>query len=406
MSELINNQSLKRKEALKQLIKDLHDNKKDIETIKKVFQEQFGSVSTEEISQIEKALVEEENVSIEEIQKLCDLHANVMGSSVENLHAKDFSEELGHPLNVLKVENDWLMDLIKKEIKPYLQQNGNHAILMLRVGLDRLNEIKKYYTRKEQLFFPYLEKKGITAPPQVMWGVDDEIREKIDTLRDTLNQPNAEVEDVKDDFETMIHQVEEMVFKENNILIPLLSEQLNLYNFIKIDEASDEIGFFLNPPSARFDPEKPTESSTQEDITITDAKKVPFDAGSLFPKEINAMLNTLPLDMTFVDKDGHVRYFSQGKERIFERPHKILGRHVNMCHPPSSVDTVEKIVDAFKSGEKDSESFWIQMRGQFIHIRYFAVRDKKGDYLGTLEMTQNITDIKTLKGEKRLLDDA
>ncbi len=406
MSELINNQSLKRKEALKQLIKDLHDNKKDIETIKKAFKEQFGSVSTEEISQIEQALVEEDNVSIEDIQKLCDVHANVMGSSVETLHAKDFSEEPGHPLNVLKTENTWIMDLIKKELKPYLEQYGHHAILMLRVGLDRLNEIKKHYTRKEQLFFPYLEKKGITAPPQVMWGVDDEIREKIDALKDTLNQPNMEVADVKADVEIMIHQVEEMVFKENNILIPLLSEQLNLYNFIKIDEASDELGFFLNPPSARFDPEKPTSEAIEDDKTIKDDKKVPFDAGSLFPKEINAMLNALPLDMTFVDKDGHVRYFSQGKERIFERPHTILGRHVNMCHPPSSVDTVERIVDAFKSGAKDSESFWIQMRGQFIHIRYFAVRDNQGEYLGTLEMTQNITDIKNLEGEKRLLDDA
>jgi len=401
LSELIDNQSKKRRQALKKLIKELHEGA-DTEDIKRRFSQEFGSVTTEEISQIEQSLVEEENISVEEIQKLCDIHAGVMGSSVQALHANDFSEQAGHPLWVLKEENQSVLQLINIEIKPYLTQEGNHAILMLRVGIDRLSEIKKHYTRKEQLFFPYLEKKGITTPPQVMWGVDDEIRDKINHVSNVLDQPGTSVSDVRSDIESLVHQVEEMVFKENNILIPLLSEQLNLYNFIKIDEGSDEIGFFLNPPKQRFNPEMETTEYTPS----VSQGKVEFDAGSLYPEELNAMLNSLPLDMTFVDKDGHVQYFTQGKERIFDRPKTIIGRHVNMCHPPSSVDTVEKIVKSFESGEKDSESFWIQMRGKFIHIRYFAVRDKARNFLGTLEMTQDISEIKSLTGEKRLLDDA
>ena len=117
------------------------------------------------------------------------------------------------------------------------------------------------------------------------------------------------------------------------------------------------------------------------------------------------MLNTLPFDITFVDKNDTVKYFSQGKERIFPRTKTILGRTVSNCHPPASVHVVEQIVEDFKSGKKDNEDFWIDMRGQFVYIRYFAVRDEKDEYLGTLEVTQDIKHIQEIRGEKRLVSD-
>lgn len=132
---------------------------------------------------------------------------------------------------------------------------------------------------------------------------------------------------------------------------------------------------------------------------------IPFDAGSLTPEEINSILNTLPLDMTFVDADDKVKYFTQGKERIFDRPKTIIGREVKNCHPPKSVHIVEQIVEDLKSGKKDNEDFWIKMGKVFVYIRYFAVRNKKGDFLGTLEITQNIKPITELEGEKRLRDE-
>jgi DUF438 domain-containing protein len=201
-----------------------------------------------------------------------------------------------------------------------------------------------------------------------------------------------------------------MVFKENNILLPLLRDNLNLYNFIKISEASDDVGYFLTPPEHQWHLDNNKSESREFNVNLDDTQtpnstdEVSFDAGSLLPKEVNAILNVLPLDLTFVDKDGHVKYFTQGKERIFDRPKTILGRHVNMCHPPKSVHIVEKIVASFEAGEKDHEDFWITMRGTMIHIRYFAVRDHDGNFLGTLEMTQNISPIRELEGEKRLLD--
>jgi hypothetical protein len=131
---------------------------------------------------------------------------------------------------------------------------------------------------------------------------------------------------------------------------------------------------------------------------------VQFDAGFMLPEEINAMLNVLPVDITFVDKNGKVKYFSQGKERIFARPKTIIGREVKNCHPPASVHIVEKIVEDLRSGKKDHEDFWINLGDKYVLIKYFAVRDEKGEFLGVVEVSQDIKPIQEIKGEKRLAD--
>ncbi|MFW5894343.1 MAG: DUF438 domain-containing protein [Bacillota bacterium] len=403
MSEFINNVSKERKAALKKLIKRLHAGE-DFETVRADFEKDFSEVSTEEISAMEGELIEE-GMQVEEIQRLCDVHANVFGGSISDIHSLDSKAEEGHPLKVLKDENDRIERLIQEEIEPYLEKEGDQPVLMLRIAIDRLHEINKHYARKEQLFFPYLEKKGITAPPKVMWGVDDEIRAELKALKKRLDTPDTKVADVKDDVQSLMHNVREMVFKENNILIPLLSDNLNLYNFITIAENSDEVGYFLEAPKKRF--ENPGEEASEEDSETNVLKdgEVAVGPGSLSIETLNAMLNTLPLDLTFVDMDGYVKYFTTGEDRIFDRPATIIGRHVNQCHPPASVHVVEQIVNAFKSGKKDHEDFWIQIKDKFVHIRYFAVRNKDGKYLGTLEMTQDIAPLRALEGEKRLISD-
>lgn len=399
MSELINNHQRKRQEALKVLIKQLHQGVNE-ETIKQAFEHTFGQISTEEIVALEAALVED-GMTIKEIERLCDIHARVMGTSVKALHQAEGHRAVGHPLRVLEDENARIEKVIEDELMPFVRSPFTaHAIMMLRIGFDRLREIDKHYKRKEHLFFPYLEKKGILTPPQVMWGVDDTIRTNLKAVLQILNQPLANEQALEHLMLKTLTEVKEMVFKENNILIPLLQEQLNLLNFIDIAEASDDIGYFLEAPEQSF-----LLKEKKETVTQVSQDTVHFNTGTLSIKTLEALLNTLPLDMTFVDADGHVRYFSHGKERIFERPKTILGRHVHQCHPPSSVATVETIIERFKSGEKDEEAFWIQMRGKFVHIRYFAVRDNQGLYLGTLEMTQDIAPLRSLESEKRLLED-
>lgn len=398
MSEFINNYSQQRQELLKKIIRSLHEGA-SFEEARSEFKKHFEDVTTQEISQMEQALIKE-GMTINEVQRLCDVHAAVFDGAISDIHQiKRPKETPGHPIQVFLAENDRIEQLINEEIEPYLVGSGKHNQLMLRVGMDRLAEIHNHYARKEYLFFPNLEKKGIDTPPKVMWAVDDEIRADLKAIQKNLSGIEQDETKIKEDIQNLLTKIRDMIFKENNILMPLLIETLSFFDWVLVDSSSDEIGYFLEKPKDSW--KKIDQEEQEEDQTIKG--EVKFDAGSLSPDVLNQMLNTLPFDMTFVDKDGHVKYFTQGKERIFDRPKTIIGRHVNMCHPPQSVHVVEEIVESFKSGEKDHEDFWIRMKDMFVYIRYFAVRDKNSEYLGTLEITQNIKPIVELEGEKRLI---
>jgi len=202
-----------------------------------------------------------------------------------------------------------------------------------------------------------------------------------------------------------VGRVNEMIFKEENILFPMVLETLTQGEWMEIEEASDEIGYCLYKPAVRWLPAAQDEAEERTAEKELGTEYVHFDAGYMLPEEINAMLNTLPIDITFVDKNGQVKYFSQGEERIFARPKTIIGRQVSNCHPPASVHIVEGIVADLMSGKKDHEDFWIKMGDKYVYIRYFAVRNAKGEYLGTVEVSQNIKPIQEITGEKRLVED-
>ena len=408
MSEFINNDSIRR-EKLKVLIKELHAGA-SVEDVKGRFESEFGGVSTTEISQMEQELVAE-GLPIEEVQKLCDVHASVFDGSINDIHKKTENAEIsGHPIHIFTLENDKLEEVIKEEITPFIEtlKNGldNTAVLMLRVGFERLSQIEIHYSRKENVFFPMLEKYDITAPPKVMWGIDNEVRSEIKEVLNMLSQDSFDIEKLVELAEATALKTSEMVFKENNILIPLMNTTFSIVEWYQIAKAQKEFGLCLIKPQDDWDIKMEDfnieSESLEEEITYQEGA-VKFDAGSLLPYEINAILNTLPLDMTFVDKDDKVKYFTQGKERIFDRPVTIIGREVSMCHPPQSVHIVEQIVEDLRSGKKDNEDFWIKMGPMFVYIRYFAVRGKDGEFLGTLEISQNIKPILELEGEKRLM---
>lgn len=402
MSEFINN-SEERQELLKSIIKKIHDGM-DLVDAKALFKKHFSEVSTDEITKMEQSLMME-GMPIEEVQRLCDVHAAVFEGSISDIHkAKELTDIKGHPAKVFHDENTKIEKLIKDEIEEYLGKFDRNAHLMLRIGIERLLEISKHYARKENLFFPGLEKRGITSVPKVMWAVDNQILDMLKDVKKQMDLPEMDFEKVNKDIKAALQKVKDMITKENNILLPMLIDTLSLYDWILADEGSDEIGYFIDPPLESWAEKsdlKTEEAKSQMPDTVEG--EVAFDAGFLNGIELNSILNTLPLDMTFVDKDDHVKYFTQGKERIFNRPLTVLGRHVSMCHPPQSVHIVEEIVNSFKDGSKDNEDFYINLGNLFVYIRYFAVRDKNQNYLGTLEITQNIKPIRDLEGEKRLV---
>jgi DUF438 domain-containing protein len=238
-----------------------------------------------------------------------------------------------------------------------------------------------------------------------MWGVDDEIRDAIKEVNQQLTNYDGAKESTSEKLEAAVSRVEEMIFKEENILFPMVLDTLNEDEWLKIAKESSEIGYCLYEPKMEW---KPVKVDVEEKVQTQGDEPIEkgyhkFETGILSGEEIEAIMNTLPVDITFVDKDGTVKYFTQGKERIFPRTKAVIGRQVQNCHPPASVHIVEQIVEDLKSGKKDQEDFWIRMGDRYVSIRYFAVRDKNGEFLGTLEFTQDIAPIQAIKGEKRLV---
>jgi DUF438 domain-containing protein len=399
MSAEINNREY-RQQVLRELISQLHEGK-TVDEVKGRFAEVFENVSVEEIAQAEKALIQS-GLPVSEIQRLCDVHAAVFKGSIEEIHQPtDPSQIPGHPAHTLKRENRAIEKVVNDVKKQLARLPDESAEQEIKASLAKLTEVHRHYLKKENLFFPYMERYGITAPPKVMWGVDDEIRAQLKEVRADLETTPAER--IKAKIEAVLNKITEMIFKEENIMLPMLMENLTVDEWKLIADNSAEFGYCLIEGVPVWTPS--ADKQAEEVRSESPSGEIVLPTGRLKLEELTKMLDTLPVDITFVDKDDTVKYFSQGAERIFARTKAVIGRKVSNCHPPASVHIVEQLVEDFKAGKKDSEDFWIRMGDKFILIRYFAVRNDAGEYLGVLEMTQNIKPIQELEGEKRLVSD-
>lgn len=403
MSEYINNRQMRQK-TIKDIIRQLHEGK-TVDEVKSQFEEVFHGVSATEISEAEGALIAE-GLPVEEVQKLCDVHAAVFKGSIEEIHQPEEPALIpGHPVHVLVRENKKISHILEKEIRPFLSLTafeGPGAVEQLKAGVDQLKDLSIHYKKKENLYFPYMEKYGITAPPKVMWGVDDEIRAQVKEVAALIEGHSCQKETLIRKAQDMADKIEEMIFKEENIMVPMLMENLTQEEWKTIADGSGEIGYMIE----HVPQWEPKEADKEEKAPIEpESGIVKLPSGEMKTEELTALLNTLPFDITFVDKDDKVKYFSEGNSRAFPRTRTILGRNVSNCHPPASVHIVEKIVEDFKNGVKDEEDFWIRMGKKYILIRYYAVRSEEGEYLGVLEVTQDIAEIQNITGEKRLMSE-
>lgn len=405
MSEEINNRKY-RAEVIKSLIAQLHEGK-TVDEVKSQFEKAFDGVSADEISKAEQALIED-GMPIAEVQRLCDVHASVFKGSIADIHRpSELSEVPGHPINTLKRENraiERLIQNIRNQVESASEDGGNEAVSG---SLRKLLQIDKHYLKKENLYFPFMEQYGITAPPKVMWGVDDEIRAQLKAVVAQLE--SKKLSDMTQEIDAVLEKITEMIFKEENIMLPMLLEHLKTEDWKRIADDTDELGYCLISNVPTWAPSAEVDAAKSESIDLpapSTSDLVHLATGVFKIAELERVLDTLPVDITFVDKDDTVKFFSQSKERIFPRTKSIIGRKVSNCHPPASVHIVEGIVSDFKAGKKDQEDFWIKMGEKFVYIRYFAVRSAQGEYLGTLEVTQNIKPIQDITGEKRLVSDS
>ncbi len=404
MSEHINNVS-KRKEALKEVIKRLHAGE-SVEDLKQEFGEAIQGATAGDIAEAERAMISE-GVSVGEIQRLCDLHVAVFRESLDEEPAPESLP--GHPVFTFRMENEVTMRLLEamQETLEVWENGDEDKLTSLRQQAENLSAIEKHYSRKENLLFPYLEKKGFEGPSTVMWGVDNEIRAQIKQFKQTIHEEAPDPEEANSQFKTLANDIREMIYKEEKILFPEALSRLSEKEWAEIRAQEEEIGYFNVTPSETWQPTE-TEAGTQEPKR-TEAFNaeglLSLSTGALSQEQINLMMTHLPVDVTFVDEHDRVRYFTQGRERIFDRSPAIIGREVSKCHPPQSVHRVEIILDDFRSGKRDVAEFWIQAGEHFIHIRYFALHDADGAYRGCIEVSQNVTHIRELEGEQRLLDD-
>lgn len=407
MSELINN-SENRKKILKELILQLHEGNSQ-ELVKKKLVEVLSQIPYGEVVEVEQELISE-GLPEEEILQLCDVHGAVLDGHIDLSGAADIPE--GHPVDVFIKENVELKK-VADQITGVLdviglfdeQESLSEKTLQLRALFNSLYDVDKHYQRKEYLLFPFLEKAGITGPPKVMWGKHDEIRELIKGSMEALQVQDLSKSELLATAEILFLPatlgVTEMVKKEEEILFPMAMDTLNDEEWIQIDQQTIEFGFCLYDPLVTWDKSAKAEKFVNTTQNIEGSIQLP--SGSLKPDELMAILNSIGVDMTFVDKHDKVKYFTQGEERIFQRNRAILNRDVRHCHPPASAHIVDKILDDFKSGKAKHAPFWINMGGKMIHIEYVALHNEQGEYLGVLEVSQNVNRFRELQGEQRIL---
>ena len=412
MSEWINNHS-RRKEKLKEALKQIHAGK-PYQQVKEIFAELLQQASAQEIAEIEQSLITE-GLPVEDIQYLCDVHVDMFRESLDQQKPAEMTP--GHPVYTFNAENE-LANLQLNQCRLTLsaaeKNTTKEKLAQFSAALGKLMEYDCHYQRKENILFPYLEKYGFSGPSSVMWGIHDDIRKDWKAMQAMLSEDGLPSEAILKKLQALFTQMEnamrEMFYKEERILFPNALERLTEKDWLEVYDQEEDFGFsfvkrgtdWLAVTADQMDEQV---IKSQEVERMNSMSEFPLTTGDLTLSQINLMLTTLPVDVTFVDEHDVVRYFSETPERIFKRTPAIIGRKVQNCHPPASVDKVLAIVEDFRSGKRDTAEFWIQMGGKFIHIRYFAMRDAQGAYRGTLEVSQDITALRQLEGEKRLLDE-
>jgi DUF438 domain-containing protein len=406
MSELIDNRA-RRIVILKEIIEHLHKGE-DPNAVKAQLREIVKQTSPAEVIAMEQELISG-GVSVEEVRSMCDLHSQLAREVLVQLPSNPTPP--GHPVDTFHRENSAIRQVVTT-IRTTLHEisalpdhhDCKSQLLKLRQGANELMDIDKHYQRKEHVLFSFLEKHGIAGPSKVMWAKDDDVRESLKRMNHAVRVCTPTVAECKKLSAACVlptlAAVEEMIFKEENILLPMSLQTLTENEWAEIWASSPKYGWCLVEPRQEYAPSTNADASTP--VVPADGT-ISMPTGHFTLDQLTSVLSTLPLDLTFVDADDRVAFFTEGPDRIFARSKAIIGRKVQHCHPPSSVDTVDRILDDFRAGRQNVAEFWIDFRGKFVHIRYFAVRDKQGKYLGTVELTQNIAPLRALTGERRLL---
>lgn len=374
--EIVNDDAREDNERLKLLksyIERLSEGE-DLEAVRSDFVKNFKDVSSKEIVDAEQELIMS-GLPLEKVQKLCDIHSALFHeSNIVDESQKDLENIPGHPLNILSAEN--------KKIKFLADEVKNSKDKLAKIR--ELLKINSHYGKKAGLIYPLLKTKyNISGPSDVMWAVDDEIRSDLSRIVKTNSYDEESLNKILD-------RVYEMIYKEENILFPLLKENFTEEEWNKIYGDLEEYGLDLLDDVPLWKDYRPKEILPEEEGEVS-CGSLEFETGSLKIKEALQIFRTLDAELTFIDKDDFVRYYSEGKDKIFPRPKSCLNRDVASCHPPKVVPMVKSLLDDFKNKKRDRLVVCRDIKGKKILVKYLAVYDEAGAYMGTLETVEDIS---------------
>lgn len=408
-----------KQELLRQLMISLSKNETEqADKLINVFKKEVPEITAEEVTEVAQKLEDEK------VFANAQMHVGIERKVFEIVSSKIPQQNLasfpkGHPIHTFLEENKVIRTLVERA-KQMKEKEGSFTdlktdwILIAKqfVGLDI------HYLRKENQLFPFLEKYGFNHPSSMMWSLHDEIRSLAKTFSKAVKENNEKTAQYL--LPVLLREAGEMTIKEEKVLLPTSVRLLTEDDWKVIREGEDEIGWMVEPPPVwntnqnQSHPEQAGHNQRKMGVNPvpldTSGKSrsliggINLDVGTLTPEQINLVFKHMPFDVTYVDEFDEVRYYNKGDERIFPRSPGIIGRQVKYCHPPRSVHIVENIIAAFRKGEKNEANFWVNFGGKLIYIQYFAVRDDTGNYKGVLEITYDTTTVKSLEGEKRLLD--
>jgi len=377
----------------------------DAEALIKAFDTECESLAQEDIAQVLRQL-SEEGLEYQNNPKVLAFYYDVVELKLSAGIINSFPP--GHPVRVYLEENRILRSLFAQIAKLDPEQDSDD----FRAIFADICEVEKHYQRKENQLFPCLEKHGWDGPSKNMWAFHDEIRAMLKELRLALEE--GRLDKVGVNFSLLKDEMLRLISVEEERLLPNALELLEESEWLTMRAGDEEIGWMLNitppPYPAHSEEEKeenyihPSQAKPDENPNFASDDQFHYDEGYMTPQQVNLIFRTLPLDITYVDENDRVVFYNRGDERLFPRSAGVIGREVRYCHPPKSVDTVLRILEEFRKGTRDVADFRINFKGRLVQIRYFAVRDEDRTYRGVLEMSQDITDIKTLEGEQRLLD--